>query len=263
MNAFSVWVGLGAMVGLWRVAQNAPQRQVGTWVNAGLFVLSFTLIGSRLFYVALNWPYFATHLVESAMLWLGGLTWPGAAAGAGLSMIFLAFQYRAYRNQLSPQTAHLPLGSLGDRLYPLLPPLVITAWLGCWQTGVAYGALLPAGTFGGIPTLDESGAYSLRFPLQPLAAFTLLVFFWFLESRMKLPYSAGRLSGLATAGLLLHTIAASLLRADPAPYWNGLRVDTWFGMFYFIFFITLVMINNLVQRTHRKNPFSNPERSSS
>lgn len=263
MNAFSIWVGLGAMVGLWRVWQNAPQRQAGTWVNAGLFILFFTLVGARLFYVGMNWPYFNTHLAEGVMLWLGGLTWTGAAAGAGLSVIFLAFQYRASRYRLSPQTAHLPLGSLGDRLYPLLPPLAITIWLGCWQTGIAYGAPLSVGTFGGIPTLDESSAISLRFPLQPLAAITLLAFFAFLETRAKLSYSTGRLSGLAVAGLLLHTIAASLLRVDPSPYWNGLRVDTWLGMFYLIFFITLVIINNLVQRTHRKNPFSNPERSSS
>jgi prolipoprotein diacylglyceryltransferase len=197
------------------------------------------------------------------MLWLGGLAWTGAVAGAGLALILLAFQYRASLNRLSPHTAHLPLGPLGDYLYPLLPPLAVTVWLGAWQVGIAYGAALPAGTFGGIPALDESGVTSLRFPLQPLAALTLLVFFWLLETRVKLTFSAGRLAGLAIAGLLLHTIAFSLLRADPAPYWSGLRVDTWLGMLYLIFFITLVTINTMIQRSQRKNPFSHPERSSS
>ena len=250
------------MLGLWRVAQNAPQRQVGIWVNAGLFVLFFSLVGARLFYVGMNWPYFAAHPLEAIMVWSGGLTWPGAVAGAGLALIFMGFQYRASRNRLPPHTAHLPLGWLGDRLYPLLPPLVITAWLGSWQSGVAYGAPLPTGTVLGISTLDESGAFSQRFPLQPLAALTLLAFFWLLEMRVKPLRPVGRLSGIATAGLLLHLLAASLLRADPAPYWHGLRMDGWFALFSLIFFFTLIMLNSLVLRNGRRPALSDPERSS-
>lgn len=261
MNAFSVWVGLGATVGLWRIVRSAPQRQIGTWLNAGLFVLFFTLAGARLSYVWLNWSYFAPHLVESVMIWLGGLTWPGAFAGAGLALIMLSLLYRKSPNRLPPHTTRLPLGWVGDRLYPLLPPLAIAVWMGCWQSGIAYGAALPAGTWWGMPALDASGASNLRFPLQPLAALTLLEFFWLLEARIRPLRPAGRLSGLAVAGLLLHLAAFSLLRADPAPQWNGLRLETWFAMVFLALLLILAVINILVLRANRKSASSYPERS--
>ncbi len=251
------------MVGLWRVANSAPQRQAGAWVNAGLFVLCAALVGARLFYVLLNWGYFSGHPLEAVMIWLGGLTWPGAVAGAGVALIFLGFRLRSSPDRLPPHTARLPLGWFGDRLYPLLPPLAITAWIGTWQTGVAYGAALPPSNFWAIPTMDQSGAVSLRFPLQPLAALTLLAFYWLLEARFKPLRPAGRLSGLAITGQLLHLLAASLLRADPAPYWNGLRMDAWMAIFSLIFFFTIVLVNNLVLRAGRRATLPNPERSSS
>jgi prolipoprotein diacylglyceryltransferase len=260
VNAFSVWVGLGATVGLWRIVRSAPQRQAETWLNAGLFVLFFTLAGARLSYIWLNWSYFASHLVESAMIWLGGLTWPGAFAGAGLALIMLSLLYRNSPDRLPPHTPYLPLGWVGDRLYPLLPPLAIAVWIGCWQSGIAYGVALPAGTWWGMPALDASGASSLRFPLQPLAALTLLEFFWLLETRIRPLRPPGLLFGLAVAGLLLHLAAFSLLRDDPAPYWNGLRLDTWFAVFSLALLLILAIINNLVLRSGRKSAPSYPER---
>jgi prolipoprotein diacylglyceryltransferase len=259
VNAFSVWVGLGAMIGLWRVAHSAPQRQMGIWVNAGLFVLGLTLVGARISYVVTNWDFFAAHWIEAPQLWLGGLTWPGALGGAGLALIWLGFQNRASRSR----AATIPLGWLGDRLYPLLPPLAITIWLGCWQSGVAYGASMPAGAFGGVPSLDENGVYGLRFPLQPLSALTLLFYFVLLETRLKPLRPAGRLSGLAIAGLLVNLLAASFLRVDPAPYWRGLRLDAWIAMIYLALLFTLVMINNLVLRASRNPSIPNPEKTSS
>jgi len=262
VSAFSVWVGLGSIVGLWRVAQNAPQRQAGIWVNAGLFVLAFTLAGARLFYVLTNWPYFSAHLLEAPQVWLGGLSWPGALGGAVVALMTLMIQYRATSSR-PHYPAHVTLGWLGDRLYPLLPPLAITIWLGSWQTGVAYGAALPAGAFGSVPSLDENGVYSPRFPLQPLAALTLLAFFAFLETRRKPLRPAGWLSGLAIAGLLLNLLAASLLRADPAPHWRGLRLDSWMAIIYLVLLFTPVIIISLAPRTRRKTPVHRPEQTPS
>jgi prolipoprotein diacylglyceryltransferase len=256
VNAFSVWVGLGAAVGLWRLAHSAPKQQAMVWVNTGLFVLCFTLAGARLSYVWLNWGYFASHLIEIPLLWLGGLTWPGAVGGTALGLIFLAFQYQSSRSQ-AHQPAHIPLGWLGDRLYPLLPPLAITAWVGCWQIGVAYGKVAPAGALWGVPCLDETGIYRLRFPLQPLAALALLAYFALLETRLKTLRPAGLLSGLAVTGLLLNLLAASLLRADPSPYWYGMHLDTLMAVGYLALFLSFVIINSLVLRIRRRKPFSN------
>ncbi len=262
VNTFSVWIGLGATVGLWRVAQSVPPKQVNAWLNAGLLVLALALVGARLSYAWTNWSYFAAHPVEIPQFWLGGLTWPGAVAGLIPALAALAIQYRGLRSRPGGDE-RLPLGWLGDRLYPLLPPLAITAWIGSWQAGSAYGSPLPPGTPFGMPSLDESGATSLRFPLQPLAALTLVAFFWLLETRVKPLRPAGKLSGLALGGFLLHLLIFTLLRADPSPTWRGLRVDAWFAILYLAVFLTLVAIDGLLARASRKQTLSHSERTSS
>lgn len=260
MNAFALWVGFGSALGLWRVARSAPQRQAAAWVNTGLFVLFISLVGARLFYISLNWDYFAGHLGEVPQIWQGGLAWPGAVTGAWLAMLYLAVVSRSsgrHGGQNQPAPGHgaqvnVTLSWLGDRLYPLLPPIAITAWLGCWQVGAAYGAQLPAGTPLAIPSLDETGMYNPHWPLQPAAALFLIISFAILEARVKPLRPVGRLSGLATFILLVHLFAASLLRADPAPIWNGLRLDAWWAMALTMLFLLYILVNNVVSRIWRR-----------
>ncbi len=246
MNGFTLWVGLGAALGLWRIARSSPQRQAGIWVNAGLWLLFACLAGARLFYVWINRAYFTDHLVEIPQVWLGGLSWPGAVGAAWLALIYLALTYRPARG------GRVPVGWLGDLLYPLLPPLSITTWMGCWMAGIAYGPPAPEGTWWAVPSLDESGAYTLHWPLQPLAALSLLAFFWLLETRVRPLRPPGRLSGLATCGLLLHLLAASLLRGDPVPVWDGgLRMDTWMALFFLACLLALAVLSSVVPRLWR------------
>lgn len=266
MNGFSVWVGLGASVGLWRVAHSAPQRQAGAWVNAGLFVQLGMLIGARLFYVGVNWGYFSSRLLEIFQIWLGGLAWPGAVGGGMLALLSLTFLNRLQQKhslkQPAPRSLWILLCWLADQLYPLLPPLAIMTWLASWQAGIAYGPALPAGAWWGVPSLDESGILALHFPLQPLAALTLVIFYMLLELRVKPLRPPGRLAGWAILSLLLNLLAASLLRADPVPTWSGLRVDTWSAIFYLALLTGLVIVNNLVARNEKRAVYSKPEHSS-
>ena len=232
-------------MGLWRVARSAPRRQSGSWVNTGLFVLMISLVGARLFYVWVNWGYFADHLIETLMVWLGGLSWPGALIGGWLALTGLALSTRGSHTRIS-------LGWIGDRLYPILPPLAITTWLGAWQSGIAYGALISPGKWWSVPSLDESGIYYLHWPLQPLAAFSLLLYFAILEMRVKPLRPVGRLSALALFGLLVNLLAASLMRVDPAPIWYGLRVDTVFAAAFLLLFLAYLLFNRLAMRIWKR-----------
>ncbi len=246
MNGFTVWVGLGAALGLWRVARSSPQRQAGFWVNAGLWVLLASLAGARLFYAWVNRAYFANHLLEIPQAWLGGLSWPGAVGAAWLALAYLAVTYRP------PRGGRVSIGWLSDRLYPLLPPLSITAWMGSWMAGIAYGPPVPAGAWWGVPGPAESGANGLYWPLQPLAALSLVAFFWLLETRARLLRLPGQLSSLAACGLLLNLLAASLLRGDPVPVWGGgLHMDTWMALFFLACLLALAIFGGLLSRYFR------------
>ena len=245
MGSFALWVGFGASLGIWRLARSVD-RQRGEWANVGLFILLVSLLGARFSYVLLNQAYFGQHLLEIPMVWLGGLTWPGALSGAFLSRVYLTIHYR------SPRTGKISPGWLGDRIYPLLPPVVITIWLGCWSSGTGYGAALPTGAWWGVPSPDESGAVILRWPVQLAAALSLLAFFTLLELRVQPMRPSGRISSLAVLGLLIHLLVFSFFVADPAPSWNGLRTDTWAALAFLVIFLTFQLTNNLLARSRQR-----------
>lgn len=259
INSFTVFVGLGAALGIWRVVRSAPQRQARIWANLCLIILSASLVGARLSYVWINWSHFAQYPLEVPQFWLGGLTWPGAIAGAWLVILVLGIWYRSKTDR---DTVRLPIGWFTDRLYLLLPPVAIMAWLSNWQSGVGNGILLPDSAWWGIPSLDESGTYQRHFPLQLLAALALMADFWFLEMRVTPLHSPGRLSSLAFLHLLLNLFIVSLLRADPSPQWNGLRVDAWIALLYLILFLSFVLLVNLFSQAGKKRRFASPEQSS-
>lgn len=250
MNAFTVWVGLGSAMGLWRVWRLAPSRLSGALLNTALLVLFAALLGARLAYVIVNIDYFRANFWEIFQFWQGGLSWPGALAGAAAAIAATAHAYS------TPHGRRVPIGWLADRLYPLLPPVAITAWLGCWLTGAAYGAALPEGSWFGTPTLDETGAYLHRLPVQILAALALLAFFALVELLFRPKRPHGALSALALAGLMLVQLGASLLRADPAPTWQGLRLDAWFAVAVLALLLLLALVHSLVPILSRRQSIS-------
>ena len=193
-----------------------PRTETGTWLSAGGWVLLGGLLGARAAFVALNWSYFSTSLSEAWQVWAGGLDWTGALPGALATILLLA----ALRRQ-NP-------GLVADRLLPLLLPLVVTAWLGCWQDGCAYGA--PSQAWWAAPASDEWGLVERRVPVQLagtlLGMVSLGTIDYFLQS-FKRPGQAASLGALA---LGLQGLGLSYLRADPAQAWRGYRLESWLSL---------------------------------
>jgi len=218
VTTFSFLAGLGASLGLWQVTRSAQPQHVRNLLDFGLITLLVALLGGRAFFVAVHSVYYALHPLESVQLWQGGYSWPGAAAGGLLSLAVIALVKRR------------SLAWLADGLAPLLGPLAVGLWLGCWQAGLVYGASLPMGSMG-IPTVDESGLVSLRVPLQMLCALGLVAYLWLVDhilaSLNGRSHHHGLKASLFGLGLGLDLLAASRLRADPVPYWGTLGVDTW------------------------------------
>lgn len=236
MNGYTLLVGLGATIGLWWVLKSVPRWQAARWINAGLYCLVGILIGARLVFVAIHFSYFSSHLNESFQIWQGGLAWPGAVLGGWLTVILLSFFWR------------LSLAHTADALIPMLPPLSVSIWMGCWMIGSAYGAAAPAGAWWGLPSPDESGAIAARFPLQPLAAISLLLIFGWLEQKTPTRLAPGLKASLYSFGLAINLFAFSFLRVDPAPGWGGLRLDTWAALGFCILSLLGSLAAALAQR---------------
>ncbi len=210
MILFSLLLGLGASLGVWQVYSQSPPGQGRFWLDCAMLALLAALLGGRAGYVAFHFDYYARHAAQALAFWEGGYAWPGAVIGGLLAVGLLAlFQGR-------------PPGQVALRLKPLLGPLALGVWLGCWPGGAAYGAALPWAAWGAILAPDETGQVLARFPLQPLAALGLAA--WLAAAGRAGPAWQ---APLALLGLALDIGAASLVWASPTQSWNGLRVDTW------------------------------------
>jgi hypothetical protein len=150
----------------------------------------------------------------------------------------------------------------------------VSAWLGCWLEGCAYGpAILD---WWGVPAIDEWHNLQIRLPVQLAGALLTVGLFWRLErSRREAeapqlakkylrPRSApaGVRSSLGLLGLALILLGAGLWRADPGLFWNGLRLDVWAALFFagmaiillLLFALPMAQIANRFSRWFRRIP---------
>ena len=217
---FPLLLGIGSSLGLAWVATRARLRVVQSQLDAGLVALLAGFIGGRLAYTAVHWPYFRDHPVEIALMPLGGLAWPGAVLGALVGLLAFA----ALKRQ--------PFLKLADTLLPLATTLAVSAWLACWLDGIAYGRLVDAWWV--VPARDEWGAIAPRLPVQFMGATLTLGLFWLLDMRQPRNPLPGLMAMRWCLGFSLIMLGLSMLRADPAPTWLGLRLETWAAMIFLL-----------------------------
>jgi phosphatidylglycerol:prolipoprotein diacylglycerol transferase len=202
----------------------ARESQLFPLLHTALWGLLGALAGGRLVFVILTWAYFQAHPAEIPQVWLGGLSGPGALAGAALALLLAArFRPGLYSRRLEP-------------LFPLAACLSAAAWLACWGSGDAYGP--PSQAFFAVPARDELGSLASRWPLQLLGALLSLAVLWLYE-RAPRGWPPGLAASLGMAALCLALAGLSFFRVDPAPDWFGLRPDTWGGLALALVFLGL------------------------
>ena len=201
---FSLLIGAGAALGLGSLILNEASRST---LPAGIVMLAASLTGASLGYRLIEpaTPFFPSPF--------SGLSWGGAFAGGAAGLL------------LSARMTRQPLRRLADQMLPLAASLTITAWLGCWVDGCAYGAASDA--WFAVPARDEWGNVAQRIPLQalgPLLAVATLMLVDFIAARLRREGTA--------AGLWLALTGAQFawlhrLRVDPVIHWQGVRPDVW------------------------------------
>jgi prolipoprotein diacylglyceryltransferase len=216
--SYSFLMALGAALGLLQIYRHTSPKEASRSVDAGLIVMAGSLLGARLLFVLMHFSYYKTHHLETLQLWQGGLNAYGAIAGGLLAAAILSLIWKSSFLLVT------------DQVVPLIPPLAIFAVMGSWQAGVGYGAAAPDGAWWGVKALDESGAILARFPLQLVTALALLLYYGFLELRPPLFRNYGIKTIYYLAGLAAILSLNSFLRADPAPVYGGLRLDSWLGV---------------------------------
>jgi prolipoprotein diacylglyceryltransferase len=236
IHVFSLILGIGASFGQLWVMIASPSAQRLHWLLAAWIVLLGGLIGARAGFVLEHISYFSTHTVEIPQLWLGGLTWEGALAGGMLTLPLIARLWR------------WPLNLVADRLSRLILPLSIAGWTACWWSGLGYGQALPDNFWWGMKMSDESGIVSLRTPVQPLAILSLVVFLGVLELWLNLREKPGLRGPTTLLVFSADMLLLSFLRADPSPFFIGLRIETWLAMVYTSVGLLFTIFNTLKKK---------------
>jgi phosphatidylglycerol:prolipoprotein diacylglycerol transferase len=225
--AFPILLGLGSALGLAWTASRVRAKDGRGIIDAGLVALAGGLLGGRVSYVVVHWYYFNARLGEIPQIQLGGLSWAGAALGGVLSLLAFA------------ALTHRPAGEHLDALLPLATVVAVSAWLGGWLDGVAYG-----GGSQGVPARDEWGTLASRFPVQLLGAMLTLGLLALLDWRQPRKSGPGVMALQWGLGFSMLMFGLSLLRADPAPNWLGFRLDAWAA----IFLLTACMLGFVVYK---------------
>lgn len=242
MTYFAFLLGMGAILSQLRLARVAPWNERNTWLTAGLGILLSALTGARLAYCLERFSYYSHRLLEVLAFWLGGLAWQGAVIGALLALIFLYFAWQK------------PFSTLLDLTSVMLLPMAVTGWLGAWTEGTAYGAVLPSGTWWGLPSMNVNGEAALHAPLQLAASISLLGLLAAVELLSPKRRHPGARGALIWFIFSLMMIPLTLLRADPAPLLLNLRVETGFAILFAAISLGLFLAILLSPKVKISNP---------
>lgn len=210
---YSLLMGLGVFMGLAWVARRSNPEVAWRNVEAGLWALTFGLVGGRAAYVALAWSYYQEHPLEAFQIHLGGLVWFGAVGGGLLGLGLFARLNR------------LSVAQLADELLPLLTTISVASWAGCMAERCGYdaSALTAQGT-------DSPLAWrtAARAALQQFFAASLGLGLLWLVDRLPpiLDSWPGVRFNLGVFALMLALFSAALLSGAP-PHWRGLPLDAW------------------------------------
>ena len=224
---YTVLIDLGLALGLAWLYFRAPAGQAARRLDAGLAATVGGFTGARLLYIIVHGDYYLPHLEEILAFWQGGLSWPGAAAGALLGAWWACRRQRASLAMLLDAAA-LPIAVLG-----------LLGWGGCQAAGCAYGFEVTPGQWPAWLTTQAPDLYGLtlpRFATQTLGlvwSALVAVIIWLAQTRAG-RWPAGALGTLALALVALGLFALSFTRGDPTPLVSGTRVDVLGGGLVFV-----------------------------
>jgi len=165
LYTYGLLIATGFLAALWLVGREARRRGLDPkqYQDLGFIVLIGALVGSRLFYVLIEWEHFAQHPMQVIEIWKGGLVFYGGFVCAALGALWFV------------RAKGLPLWTTGDIVAPGIALGQFFGRLGCFFAGCCFGAEcdLPwAVTF-----TDPRGLAPLGLALHPTQLYSALTNF--------------------------------------------------------------------------------------
>ncbi len=215
ISSYAAFVALGILVGLLMAYLESRWRGVDVvaTVDAALWSLVGGILGGRLAYVAIYWPFFSSHPRQILALSQGGLAFQGAFLSGVLGLLAYSLWNRR------------SFWTLADIVAPGLALGQAIGWIGCLATGCGYG-LAARGSLA-YDLRDIYGIMAYRYPTQAMiAALNLAIFALLLalaRTRVRRRLPPGTLAALYLALNSAGLFFLEFLRADETLYFGTLR----------------------------------------
>jgi phosphatidylglycerol:prolipoprotein diacylglycerol transferase len=159
IHTYGFFVALGFAVGIWTATrvgkrQGVPSQQV---MDMAFVMIVWAIIGSRLFYVLINFSYYKAQPLDIIKLWQGGLVFSGGLVATAAAMLWYLKRHC------------LSFWSTGDLWAPSLALGQAIGRIGCYMAGCCYGR--PTGSAWGVVFTHPKSLAPLNIPLYPTQVF--------------------------------------------------------------------------------------------
>jgi len=138
-------------------AQGIKSQQV---LDMGFIMILFAIIGSRLTYVFMNFPYYKNRPMDILKIWEGGLVFSGGLVAVVLVMIWYLRRH------------HLSFWKMGDLWAPAIAIGQGIGRIGCFMAGCCYGK--PTDLPWAVVFTDPQSLAPLNTSLHPTQLYTSL-----------------------------------------------------------------------------------------
>ncbi len=206
LHTYGLFVAIGFIAGLSLALRQDKKEGLEreAILDLGFYILTAAIIGSRIFYVAVNYSYYLENPVEALKIWRGGLIFYG-----GFIPAFAVMAYYLKKHQL-------PLWKVTDVFAPSLALGQSLGRIGCFFAGCCYGKVcdLPwAVTFTDPKSLAPTGI-----PLHPTQLYEALVTFMIFLVLLWMGKDKkfdGQVAGVYVFLYSISRIATEQFRGDP------------------------------------------------
>jgi len=159
IHTYGFFVALGFAVGIWTAVKVGKSQGVSSQqvMDMAFVMIVWAIIGSRLFYVLINFSYYKAHPLDMIKLWQGGLVFSGGLVATAVAMLWYLRRH------------HLSFWSTGDLWAPSLALGQAIGRIGCFMAGCCYGR--PTGSSWGVVFTNPKSLAPLHIPLYPTQVF--------------------------------------------------------------------------------------------
>ena len=223
--SYGVMLALAVLVCTYFLSVDARRYKISqeTAYDLVFWCMLWGIIGARIFYVFIEWPYFSANLLEILMLQKGGLAWQGGFLGGTLAGVWFA-----RRKELSLR----PLMDLGAPYIALGQSI---GRIGCFLNGCCYGKPVAWGIY--FPTHNAR-----LYPTQLFECAGLFVIFLILKKAQSKPHQAGYVFVFYLWLAAIERFIVEFYRADHDLLWLNLSLAQFVALGVFAAGIVMAVI---------------------